>query len=639
MLRRIQPRATSGGALVFVLLAVMMVAALAASFLQVSSSVSRRQASAVDVKEAFYIAEAGLAESFAGLTVGRTGGVASEEEPAVFGKGLFWVEATELEPGLMELEATAMAGSGRVELSSVVRRGAIGVASLGVFADGALSVEPGAVVDGYNSQEGSYEELTAQERATFGGGRLGANGGVSIAGTPSEPTLVQGVVTAGPGQSVSTTGDVTITGGARNALVATELPPVQLPAIPLGSAVVHSDPLPMVLAPGEMGFASLTVGGQAELQIVGPVQLRVGSLRVLPAGRLVLDNAGGPIRIFVDDELALDPGSSLSVGSDDPAQLTLQVAGQPVDALPIMAQGAFYGVLYAPGADLDVDSGFEVFGALIGRDLNLLGPVRLHFDEHLLAASADSSLPTLVSWRILELAQVPGAKPGSSPFQLLGLDPTLLPRPGAAHADQYLEISYLDGGGTFRTWQGMESAFDWSTVSEPLAVQRDGSSVPGFEEPRTVAGATVAADPVLQALLDAIADSSLGSSDVRQLLLDNAPVHSDALSAALARFPAMGSSDLRDVLQANLPLPDAVLTEMLTISPMSDSHVETVLQSASPLSDTVLLATVDTTKLDSSQLRDVLIQNSPLSASVLLQLPLRLPPMNPLDLLAVQAAQ
>ncbi len=101
-------RARNGSALLFSVVAVMVVSILAAGFLQLALSVTRRLNSSSDTLQALNLAEAGLAEAYTGLAVARTGKVGSPEAPAIFGGGLLWVEATERAGGLVELESTAM---------------------------------------------------------------------------------------------------------------------------------------------------------------------------------------------------------------------------------------------------------------------------------------------------------------------------------------------------------------------------------------------------------------------------------------------------------------------------------------------------------------------------------------------------
>ena len=68
---------------------VVTVSVLTTSLLLVTRQISRSQAQVVDRNRAFYLAEAGLAEAFAGLAIGKTGNVGTWDEPAAFGDGLF----------------------------------------------------------------------------------------------------------------------------------------------------------------------------------------------------------------------------------------------------------------------------------------------------------------------------------------------------------------------------------------------------------------------------------------------------------------------------------------------------------------------------------------------------------------------
>src|SRR5262245_15278256 len=108
-----------GVALIYSVIAVMVVSILAAGFMQLALSVTRRLSSTSDTAQAFNIAEAGLAEAYTGLGVAHTGNVGTVDAPAVFGGGLVWVEATEHASGLVELESTGMYGTGRATLGLV----------------------------------------------------------------------------------------------------------------------------------------------------------------------------------------------------------------------------------------------------------------------------------------------------------------------------------------------------------------------------------------------------------------------------------------------------------------------------------------------------------------------------------------
>jgi len=175
-----------GAALVLALIAVMVVAMMSLGVVQLTSGLARQQGVAGDLKRSFYLAEAGLAEAYVGLMDAKSGQVGTREAPAAYGDGLFWVDSTDEPDGSIRLESTGMCGRGQVKLGLVVRWTGEGIAALGFFADGDLVVQPGSLVDGYLSSEGTYEEQAKKSKAPGwslygdGGGQIGSNGDITL---------------------------------------------------------------------------------------------------------------------------------------------------------------------------------------------------------------------------------------------------------------------------------------------------------------------------------------------------------------------------------------------------------------------------------------------------------------------------
>lgn len=78
--RRPQAR-RRGTALVFALVVVGVVSSLGAGYLLLSRSIVRRNTASLETTQAFYIAEAGLAEAFQAVRMGRTGQTARSSRP------------------------------------------------------------------------------------------------------------------------------------------------------------------------------------------------------------------------------------------------------------------------------------------------------------------------------------------------------------------------------------------------------------------------------------------------------------------------------------------------------------------------------------------------------------------------------
>ena len=487
--------ARRGGVLAFVVIAVLAVATLSAGLLQVSSSMTKRQVSNTNIKLAFYMAETGLAEAYQGLAVGRTGNVGTQAVPAALGNGLFWVEATDRPDGTISLDSTGMVGNGSAQLSLVVEPRLSSVAALGVFADAALDITSGVTADGYDSGASDYE---TQERGlvSIGGGvggllgqvgpvtttqvplgKLGSNGPVTVTGSSENPTVIDGDISPGCGETVTTTGDVTINGSTAAAECAVVLPPVTVPTFPSCSSISESGPVPLVVLPGQYQMASLLASAGGEVVLTGPASVVLDQLEILDGGKLSFDTSGGPVQLFVNDHIDFELGSVVTTSSQNAWEVTLQVPGTLLRTGTLAATSQFYGVIYAPDADLRVEAPFEMHGSLVGESLSFVGPVQLHYDQHLDEMAEELALPKLISWRIIELKNPSGLSRVMDPFTFLGVAKGACPAPRDAHEDVLLDIKYDPLIGPTTTYVGPESGFNWNGVSKVYSITRDGTRV------------------------------------------------------------------------------------------------------------------------------------------------------------------
>ena len=461
-----------GSALVMALSAVAVVMILMLGFVQLATSVTTGQTRRVQRKRAFYTAEAGLAESYTAIQLGRSGRVGTKEEPAIFGDGLFWVEVTEdPDTGLLTLKSTGMVAGGKVELSLVAERGVQNVAALGTFSNDPVSLPPGSFVDSYNSSDGPYDPATATAKA-----RVASNGQIDINGTATAPTTIRGSVMPGFGATSVVTGDVQITGTQTPALAVTELPEVDVPAMTQETGVLYSRATPLVYPGGRLALTFLELAPNTQAVVSGPAVLVLDRLTVQPGAELTFDTTTGPIELYVKDELVLASGSTLLTPGVSPRSLAIQIPTTATGEVRLDASSQFYGVLYAPGATVTVGQGFEVFGSLVGGLVQYGGPATLHFDEHLADLTYESSLPLLVSWRILSLGSN-DSNINQDPFTILGVDKLTLDAPYKSYEDQWLDIKYVDTSSVTRSYSGLESGFDWTQVQSVISASYDGTTV------------------------------------------------------------------------------------------------------------------------------------------------------------------
>lgn len=487
-LRRPRGGPRSGGVLVFALVTVLTVGVLAASYAQMTSAVTRRQARAVDTKQAFYLAEAGLAEAFAGMMIGKSGDVGSEQEPAIFGNGLFWVEAEDAGLDHVRLESTAMSGAGRAHLSLVVEKGSMDFGRLGVFTDADVSIPGGVLIDGFDSRKGTYlSQMADATPILIGGvlqpthtagqlGHIGTNGDVTVTEPLLATTEVYANVETGTEGELVVVGAPTLEGEVTARTESVFLPQPYVPAIPQEPPLVHEDGLTLVLPPGDAAYESLSVGASSSLVIQGPARLVVGSFQVLNYSSLTFDTTLGPVELYVSGPMTLSSNSTVATSSKDPSQV--RVFGTGTDPIILRSSADFYGMVYAALAPVTLGPNFELFGSLSASALSIASGVKVHFDQYLKHVGAKVGLPCKLSWRIVSLdSPVPGGSAGIDPFHLLGLDPTTLLAPALAHADCMLDIRYVDLGGTPQTYVGLESLFDWSQVQSVTSGTRNGVSL------------------------------------------------------------------------------------------------------------------------------------------------------------------
>ena len=229
------PGARRGSALIASLVVVVLMAGLGAGLIQLQSAVSRRHATSVDTKRALYVAEAGIAEAFSAIAVGKSGFVGTPEVPAAFAGGVYWVEATEDEEGRIVLDSTGLYGTGRFAISAVVQRQVNPIGVNGVCGQSAVDVGAGCIVDGYDSRLGTYESQTDGSipgDTTGQGARVTSNGDVAVHGdlvVTDDDTFVYGDVHPGVDGTLTTDPGVVITGASHPLGKPIELPRFDVP--------------------------------------------------------------------------------------------------------------------------------------------------------------------------------------------------------------------------------------------------------------------------------------------------------------------------------------------------------------------------------------------------------------------------
>lgn len=598
-----------GGVLLFSLITAGVVAVLATCLLQLAGASMRRQASALEIKRSFYAAEAGLAEAYGGLRVGKTGNVGSSAMPARLGEGLFWVTARDLDASRVQLDSTGMVGLGRAVLSLVAERGETSVASLGMFSDGSLAIPPGVQIVGYDSELGAPIEPPPVAPAPAPGtplplvARLGSNQSIQVDASKGSPTVIYGDLGHGPSGQTVVGSDATHVGEIAGREESAELPEVELPQQPGTNVVSPRSGKTLVLTPEDRAIGAIHVGAGAQVIVQGPARVVVNQLTVGANGHLEFDTQMGPIALYVAGEAQLQAGSTVSTTSTDPSRLLVQGANGA--DIGLLGQGALYGVVYTPAGEVTVGPTTPVYGAVVAQSLVVQPGAKLYFDRHLDDVAFELALPRMLSWRVVEMSSASNVSEGHDPFQILGVDRNSLPSPAAAHADQPIHVSYENLVGTPMVYDGPESGMDWTNVRAVTDLKRDGKDV---VERKTETGVAPVVAPT--AVMDAI--TAVPALDLRvltNLLLNSSPLSSGELAAAISQTGLSGSQ-LAQVLVKNAPLGSPELQAMLD-RPLALGAAEqaAVLVASSPLPVDVLARVIGgTTNLTILQVTDILLR-------------------------------
>jgi hypothetical protein len=543
--------AQAGAALLVSLASILAVSVLAVTFLRRTSSFEGRIGGEVDRVQAFNVAEAGLAEAYAGMALARTGNIGSEHAPAVFGGGLFWVEASDLGGGQVELSSTALYGSGRATLAMVCQPVRVGAWALGIFSAEDLVLGRAVTVDSYDGSRGPYAlqvETPAGARA-----QVGSNGAVDL----GPGSVVRGDVRYGA-QARLETADAVLTGQASRRTRPVELPPIEVPTGLLPITLPRAESGRNVVPPGAHTLGTLAVARGEEVRLVGPLTLVVDDLSVDDGGLLTFDGAAGPVRLHVTRTLALESRSRVATTTTDPADTTLLVSVPEARRVELGSTGAFHGFVHAPEAAVHLAGTLEVFGGLVARRLVVGDGARIHMDLALASRLAEVR-PGVQAWRVVEAPRL--VRAGADPLRRLGLHRVDLQRPAAAHADQVLELSYLDRAGTARTYLGPESDFDWREVALAQVGTRD-------DVPFLIPFPRLPADPDVARAHDLVEALRSGHdpSDLRERVAAAAPLEPALLLAVIAA-PVLESAALTEVLLTHSPLAPAVLEAALQRDP------------------------------------------------------------------------
>jgi hypothetical protein len=236
-----------------------------------------------------------------------------------------------------------------------------------VYATGTLKMGSNTLVDGFNSEKGAYNALTADSTGdvvSMGNMTLGptlVKGNATSAGTISNSLLVTGAVT----QS-----STTIPTFSTVPCPTTGYTPAS--QVPTGPGVNYN---------ATTGELQLTAS--ANLILTG-AKYYFSSIRMSGQSTITV-NSANHVDLYVANEFSLG-GQGIVNSSMKASQLTVSACGNPVNPPEWQLAGgasAIYSV-YAPDRDLKISGHTDTFGAVLGKDVEFSGSSLMHYDASLL---------------------------------------------------------------------------------------------------------------------------------------------------------------------------------------------------------------------------------------------------------------
>ena len=122
---------------------------------------------------------------------------------------------------------------------------------------------------------------------------------------------------------------------------------------------------------------TLRVVGDCTLYITGDVDMGQSSEIILDAGK------NAKLTIYMDGDWASDNNAGINNETSIPSTFKLYGTGPVGQAIDIKAKGEFYGVIYAPDADLTMFSGGNIYGSFVTNNFELKNPAEFFYDASL----------------------------------------------------------------------------------------------------------------------------------------------------------------------------------------------------------------------------------------------------------------
>jgi hypothetical protein len=385
-----------GVVMVTALAIVTVLTTLGAAFLIRSLNESFQGHRTVDRGAAFYLAEAGVDQAVATLSVNPDPAALVGLTQNLGGAqplGSFTIEsATQLSPNVFQVVSRGVSQNEIRRVETVLSFEPETLFQYSLFADELL--EGSMLSDSYDSRLGVYNDDPTDSIPDNSGqnGDLGTNGTDFGDLTITNTAFIEGQLAVGPNVNPPES----IVDGYNPALITGDPEVISQP---------DEFPMPPVSVPAGLTCSPLTLNGQDE-HILTATGGPLGDNRYCYTD---INITGGAVFSPSSDVIVYVTGNVVTRGNTalgntaHPSYLALLLTSTAVVTLEQRGTSRLYGAVYGPEIDMTISGNAEFFGSLIVDRLHIPGSATVHYDEALVTRTdvSNQSKPTVISWRDL----------------------------------------------------------------------------------------------------------------------------------------------------------------------------------------------------------------------------------------------
>jgi hypothetical protein len=221
--------------------------------------------------------------------------------------------------------------------------------------------------------------------------------------------------------------------------------------------------LPVAAPTGLVSLGDLRIEGP---MVLGPGSYSAKKIEVRAGGHLQIQNADGPVTVYVSDDFLVDDGATVQTEDIDPEKFAVYVLAD--GTARFSDGGSFFGVVYGPSARVKVDHGGTLAGAAVGGVVEVKDDATVFYDQRLHRNDCPPNPPPLVlpdtddvePGRLLSLPGLLDEALGGYALRVGGLTVPLLPSvlgalvtlPQDLKPGTDVEFTLVDPNGC-RTWR------------------------------------------------------------------------------------------------------------------------------------------------------------------------------------------